>query len=170
VVITNLLFRLIRDDGAVVWLNGREVYRSNMPNGPITYQTFASAVVGGTDEQTYFTNILTVTNILSGSNLVAIEMHQADLTSSDLSLALELFGAGYIVPAPVAPPALAFDSTGANIFLRWPSSATGFNLYEAPSLPATWTLVGATPATTNNQKIVTIGTTNGSRFYRLSRP
>ena len=31
---TNLLIRLLRDDGAVVYLNGREVFRSNMPSAP----------------------------------------------------------------------------------------------------------------------------------------
>src|SRR4030095_5323755 len=32
---TNLILSLLRDDGAVVYLNGTEVFRSNLPNGPI---------------------------------------------------------------------------------------------------------------------------------------
>ena len=39
----------MRDDGAVVYLNGTEVFRSNMPTGTITYTTLASTTVGGTD-------------------------------------------------------------------------------------------------------------------------
>ena len=48
-VYTNLTFKLLRDDGAIVWLNGRELYRSNMPEAPaaITYLTTASTSVGG---------------------------------------------------------------------------------------------------------------------------
>src|SRR6185503_5391744 len=33
---------LLRDDGAVVYLNGTEVFRSNMPPGPISSGTVAS--------------------------------------------------------------------------------------------------------------------------------
>src|SRR5437867_2791395 len=50
----SLTLNLLRDDGAVVYLNGTEIRRDNMPAGPINYQTPASAVIGGADEQTYF--------------------------------------------------------------------------------------------------------------------
>src|SRR5881628_1979597 len=39
--ITGLHVRLLRDDGGVVYLNGQEIFRSNMPEGPISYQTVA---------------------------------------------------------------------------------------------------------------------------------
>src|SRR6185369_12826165 len=44
-VYTNLQFKLVRDDGAVVYLNGRELFRSNMPSTPIAYGTLASTSV-----------------------------------------------------------------------------------------------------------------------------
>jgi len=37
VTFTNLNLRLTRVDGAVVWLNGQEAFRTNLPAGPITY-------------------------------------------------------------------------------------------------------------------------------------
>ena len=42
-----LAIELLRDDGAVVYLNGTEIHRSNMPEGDIDYQTRASVAVGG---------------------------------------------------------------------------------------------------------------------------
>ena len=42
---TNLSVRLNRADGAVVWLNGQELYRVNLPAGPITNQTLATTLV-----------------------------------------------------------------------------------------------------------------------------
>lgn len=39
--IARLNVRLLRDDGAVVHLNGTEVYRSNLPGGTIGYRTLA---------------------------------------------------------------------------------------------------------------------------------
>ena len=45
--ITDLTLQLIRDDGAVVYLNGTEIYRNNMPSGTISYNTLASSAIGG---------------------------------------------------------------------------------------------------------------------------
>ena len=54
-LIANLTLRLMVDDGAVVYLNGVEVVRRNLPTTEITYQTLASVSVGGTDEQAFTT-------------------------------------------------------------------------------------------------------------------
>jgi hypothetical protein len=35
----DLILDLLRDDGAIVYLNGEEVFRSNMPEGPVNYLT-----------------------------------------------------------------------------------------------------------------------------------
>src|SRR5262249_12687674 len=37
--VTSLNLQLLRDDGAVVYLNGSDIYRNNMPGGPIGYLT-----------------------------------------------------------------------------------------------------------------------------------
>ena len=67
VVFTNLNFRLSRVDGAVVWLNGQEAFRTNMPAGPITYTNLASqpTVVLGAAYTFYPTNIA-VSNLPAG--------------------------------------------------------------------------------------------------------
>src|SRR5213592_4132507 len=44
--ISSLNLRLLRDDGAVVYLNGKEALRSNMPDGSITSETLAIQAVG----------------------------------------------------------------------------------------------------------------------------
>ena len=48
-VLTNFLVRLVRDDGALVYLNGVEIFRSNMPDGDVSYDDFAVEAVGGDD-------------------------------------------------------------------------------------------------------------------------
>ncbi len=47
VVITNLNFRLARADGAVVRLNGQEMFRTNLPSGPVAYTNLALAAMTG---------------------------------------------------------------------------------------------------------------------------
>lgn len=86
-----LKLRLLRDDGAIVYINGTEVKRSNMPDGEITYQTLASETVVGGDESRYFVYFLDPSVLNAGeSNVIAIEIHQVLKTSSDVSFDLEL--------------------------------------------------------------------------------
>lgn len=87
----SLIFKVLRDDGVVVYINGVEAFRSNMPNGNIDYTTLASGTVGGSDETTYYE--FRVDNTLTpGENTIAVELHQAEANSSDLSFDLEVEG------------------------------------------------------------------------------
>jgi hypothetical protein len=79
--------RLLRDDGAVVYLNGVEVFRSNMPGGTPGYRTLASSAI---DDSTFHLAGINPALLVSGANVVAVEVHQANGTSSDVSFDLEL--------------------------------------------------------------------------------
>jgi hypothetical protein len=88
--IDNLRARLLRDDGAVVYLNGVEVFRSNMPAGEILYTTPASAAVFGADELTFHVTQLNPALLVAGNNVIAVEIHQTGPNSSDTSFDFEL--------------------------------------------------------------------------------
>src|SRR5258707_9221981 len=49
-----LALGILRDDGVVVYLNGVEIYRNNMPTGSIDSGTFASTNVAAIAERTFF--------------------------------------------------------------------------------------------------------------------
>ncbi len=100
--IHSLTMRLLRDDGAVVYLNGAEVYRSNMPTGTVTYLTLASAAISGADESTFNSVPLSPSLLVNGTNVIAVELHQAAANSSDVSFNLELRGNVILNPPP--PP------------------------------------------------------------------
>ncbi len=78
------LLQLRRDDGAVVYLNGTELFRSNMPTGPIDFETTASDVVGG-DAESNWNDLSMAITLNPGVNLLAVEIHQISSTSSDIS-------------------------------------------------------------------------------------
>ena len=88
--ITSLRLELLRDDGAVAYLNGGEVARDNMPVGTISYLTPASTTVGGISEDTFFPHTLSPAEVSDGTNTMAVEIHQRTADSSDLSFALRL--------------------------------------------------------------------------------
>ncbi|MEX0643644.1 MAG: Ig-like domain-containing protein [Pirellulales bacterium] len=104
---TDLTLRLKRDDGAVVYLNGQQVARSNMPAGSITYTTLASVAVGGGDETVFYTLPIDRTKLQDGRNVLAVEVHQSAVNSSDISFDLELTA---IRPVPSDPPVAMADS------------------------------------------------------------
>jgi len=81
---------LRRDDGAVVYLNGTELFRSNMPAGEISYDTWSAGTASGGEEDALFSFEVAPSALRDGTNVLAVEVHQAAATSSDLSFELTL--------------------------------------------------------------------------------
>ncbi|HEY2952487.1 MAG TPA: Ig-like domain-containing protein, partial [Verrucomicrobiae bacterium] len=162
----SLNLRVLRDDGAVVFLNGVEVFRSNMPTGAVTYATYASSVVSGADETTtfYATN-LSPGLLINGTNVLAVEVHQANATSTDLSFDLEL-------SASPAPPRLTIARADSQVVLAWPVWATSFRVQSAAQLlpVAAWSNLLASVTTTNGQSRATVAVSSAQQFYRLTTP
>jgi len=71
-----------------------EVFRSNMSYEfpPLDYQAHALIAVGGAEESTFFYHRVNPKLFVNGTNVIAVEIHQSDLTSSDLSFDCELTG------------------------------------------------------------------------------
>lgn len=87
----NLVLKLVRDDGAVVYINGKEAARSNMPEGPVVYDTVALAAVSEGEETMVFEFPLVGTEYLkAGKNIVAVSVHQNGNNSSDIGFDLGL--------------------------------------------------------------------------------
>ena len=82
--VTPISFSSNFNDAVVIHLNGKEILRDNLPDGPITKNTLAVKAV------TPFTNtrrlefFISADQLISGENVWAIEVHQADATSDDL--------------------------------------------------------------------------------------
>jgi len=93
-----------RDDGAILYLNGREVARSNMPAGAVTATTLASANVAAPAESAFYAYTLDPTLLVKGTNTVAVEIHQSGPTSSDVSFDLRLTATRPDAPPPDTAP------------------------------------------------------------------
>ena len=90
-----LTLKLLVDDGCIVYLNGAEVVRRNMPAADVDYKTLATVAVGGTDESAFFTYHIPASGLVAGNNVLAVEVHQATANSSDLSFDLGLSGSSH---------------------------------------------------------------------------
>lgn len=88
---TSIQMNVLRDDGIVVYVNGTEVARDNMPAGVPVFGTLASANVAvGAAEAVRFT--LSPASFVAGNNTIAVEVHLRTNTSADMSFDMQLLG------------------------------------------------------------------------------
>jgi len=88
-LIRSAVVHLMRDDGAVVYLNGAEIVRDNLPAGPIDYLTWAP-LPADDDGRDYHPYPVPGTLFVAGRNVVAVEIHQLAPTSADIQFDLRL--------------------------------------------------------------------------------
>lgn len=86
----SLVFSNLIDDGAIYYLNGREIQRIGMAAGAVTYNTFANVTVGDATIYTVFTIPAAGSSIRIGNNVLAVETHNVNATSSDTVFATSL--------------------------------------------------------------------------------
>ncbi len=150
-VFGGLTVQLKRDDGGIVYLNGTNIFSSNMPQGPVNYLTRANLA---SDDGTVFYSTNAPASLLrQGTNTVAVEIHQESVTSSDISFDLAL----------EASPALVLRLVrfGADWLLTWDDLAAG--LEEAEELGGPWSAQEGTSPVLVDQGL-------WLKFYRLHKP
>jgi len=127
--IAALTVRYVRDDGCVIYLNGVEVVRSNMPAGAVTYTTRATASIGGADESAWLQAPIDPSLLVKGTNVLAVEIHQQSPTSSDVSFDLELQATEALAGAPgvglIAPANQSLSNFSAVTFRAMVSAPAG---------------------------------------------
>jgi exopolysaccharide biosynthesis protein len=154
------------DDGAVFYLNGHEIYRLRMDDPPadITSTTLAATFPCAGDAVTTCFDDFTLTGtaagfMVAGDNLLAVEVHNYNARSADITFGLDL---AVTEPSPVAPQ-LNVIRTNATSSLQW--TRGGFTLQQADSPEGPWTDVPG-PVISSPFTPDTTGTT---RFYRLHK-
>jgi hypothetical protein len=150
--VARLSMWLLRDDAAVVHLNGREVYRSSGLPSPqvqpvITYTNRAST----TFENQQDTATIAASNLVAGTNILAVEIHQESATSSDVSFDFELIG--------VPLPRVELLRIGSKGLLFWDDTAYG--LESAPEVTGPWSTVSGATSPYNLTPV------EPATFYRL---
>ncbi|MEN8230505.1 MAG: CotH kinase family protein [Bacteroidota bacterium] len=81
---------LLRDDGARVFVNGLVVIRDNMQRWAVGSNATAESVVDAPDESAWLHYTLNPALFRNGDNVIAVEIHQGAVTSSDISFDLQL--------------------------------------------------------------------------------
>lgn len=154
---SSLTFRFKCDDGAVIYLNGAQIMRANLP-AIYAFDTPALSEVAGTNEQG-FAQFTVPGNLVAPTNVVAVEVHQAATNDPDLSFDLELVGAVASATSDTLLPILStwkYNDGGTDLGTTWRDA--GFNDAAWPSGAGQLgygdgdegTVVGFGPATNKN--------------------
>jgi hypothetical protein len=153
-----------RDDGSVIYINGTEVNRNNMPTGTILNTTPASTACGddGATIQTFTVAAGTFTN---GNNTVAVEIHQNIGTSSDITLEFELLGVTFIPAATLIKGPYLQIGTQNSMIVRWETNiATDTKVaYGTSSVALTSSVTN--PAVSVNHSVSITGLSPYTKYY-----
>ncbi len=176
---------LRRDDGIIVYINGTERIRNNMPAGTVDYNTPASANAPD-DGNTVFTYSIPASAFLNGTNIIAAEVHNNSTTSSDLTFELELFANSASIPVITRGPYIQSTTAGSTI-LKWRTNiacdskvqwgaSSSFGRSATDAALATDHQVQVTGLTPNTKYFYSIGTTavvlqaNAANFFWTAPP
>ena len=131
--------RVRRDDGVIVYLNGLEIFRNNMPAGPVDHLTPAPTAV----EANSFVEYIIDDPILFGVgyNVIAAEVHQQSVVSEDLVFDAELIDDNTRMVAITSPADNSTVAIGSDVPITADAGpaadVTEVKFYEGANLLAT---------------------------------
>lgn len=161
----SLELQAVRDDGIVVYINGTEVWRNNMPGGTINNSTLASSTIAFGSESSWNTTNISASYLLTGANLIAVEIHQDATNSSDISFNLKLSG-------NETPPSATVDrgpylniGTANSMIVKWRTTqSTDSKVYYGTN-PAALTNVAVNPAFGTSHEVKITGLAPATVYY-----
>ncbi|HFC30830.1 MAG TPA: metallophosphoesterase family protein, partial [Oceanospirillales bacterium] len=183
ILYSQLSYGIVRDDGAVVYLNGVEIGRDNMPTGTIDYQTLASTTVAGGFETAYFVHNAIANLLVAGENVVAVELHQRSLSSSDLGFNFELLASSAIIErgpylqsqSPNSVVVKWRTTNAGNSRVIWGTDVNNLNQTASDATVSTEHEVKLTGLPANTTIYYAVGTTSGTftpigEHYKFKTP
>ncbi len=126
-----LELQLMCDDGAVVYINGAEVVRKNMPIGAISNNTKANKKSDEPLERLYWLYYVSKSVLKADTNVISVEVHQFDTLSSDLLFDLALNNRKY----KANPPAMG--CAGGTTHIACFTSVTPIEQIDTITIPST---------------------------------
>jgi hypothetical protein len=119
--VSDAVVSVIADDGAVVYLNGREIGRVRMPEGAVTQTSLATETVSpSTAAGARAVIVVPQGTLVDGPNILAVSVHTGDKEKPNMGFDLA-FTAARAAP-PKAVTGLSATSTADTVTLTWSAS------------------------------------------------
>lgn len=159
---SSLALDLLCDDGAVIYINGTQVHAYNMPS-TWNYTTYASSAIGGTDEGDYTTYYFSGSALVNGTNVIAVELHNATAGSSDLGFDMELYVASTNALLTRGP--YIQNTTDSTAIVRWRTNIPAPSSLQYGTTHGTYNTATDSTAFKTDHEIVVSGLTPNSKYY-----
>jgi phosphodiesterase/alkaline phosphatase D-like protein len=159
--IAALKLQLLRDDGAIVYLNGVEVARSNMPTGAVSDMS-ASAAVCCAEESQRFTIAVDPARLRTGTNVIAVELQRSESSTIDSSFDLSLTAS--TTPSITRGPYLQM-ATSNTMVVRWRTSVPTDSRVQYGTNPISLTSQANDATLTTEHKMRIYNLQSNTRYY-----
>lgn len=170
--VTGMIVNLQYDDGAAIYVNGTLVASTNLPGSWGNATPALSAAPESAGTYTWFPFPISTNPLVTGDNVIAVEIHQNSTNSSDVyfDLSLDTGGSGASLPPVQTNPAPAISNWTAYNDCAWKSDdatdVTSAYTTNNPGGLTSGTLVAETGETLTG---VTVNmTTSGSGFNHFA--
>ena len=156
----------IRDDGMVVYINGNEVWNDGVP-APFNYLTYANQTIGGATEDNWITTLIG-NYLVDGTNVVAVEIHQVNASSTDISFNFKLT-ANPDVPAEVVRGPYLQKGTDSKITIKYRTNTSTETIVNyGTSLGSLNSTVSDLTSKVNHEIEITGLTPNTKYYYEIA--
>ncbi len=165
-VVSNLTVHLRAEDGGIVYLNGTEVFRSNLPTGAVNYATLASGPAG-TNATQFLAASVAPSLLTVGVNYLAAEVHVASPTNTAMAFDLSLDTSA--APGNSTPSLISLRCVGNALDFCLPTTeGVTYYIEASPTLtPPQWTVVQTLVGDGSIVLVSNTITASPQQFYRV---
>lgn len=158
-----LLFSCYIDDGAVFYLNGMEIHRLRVPVGASSSTVASGFPCAGDAEclDEFKIPASSLPSLVDGDNVLAVEVHNYNVRSGDITFG---FALNRIDPIDPGPTSTVVQITLVKNGLEVTWEGTGGILQSSPSLDGPWA-----DTQSSSPKPVSIQPTETQQFYRVRK-
>lgn len=157
--------RLLRDDGAVVWLNGREIVRSNLRRADPVPSTPALYEVRKGTERRWYEFAVSPKELKAGENVLVVQVHQTGPKSPDVRFGLALVGWAAGAPCSVTRGPYLQRATPASVTVRWRTNVPCRSRVRFGTSATTLDRVADGDAATTEHKVIVRGLTPDHPYW-----
>ena len=151
---------MIIDDGAIVYIDGVEVFRSGMAAGAVSYLTLANT----TNDNAAVSTTITLAQLPTGNHTIAVEIHQVNVTSSDISFDLELKANIAGLVNVTRGPYLNL-ATQNSVHVRWRTNAASNSVVNYGLVDGTLSSSVVDNTLTTEHDVTITGLTNDTKYF-----
>ncbi|MFN3342782.1 MAG: metallophosphoesterase, partial [Flavobacteriales bacterium] len=162
---SSLLLEWVKDDGIIIYINGNEVLRQNMPTGPVNYQSLAPGTIAWPNEDDWNSATISAAHLVAGTNVIAAEIHQDSPSSSDISFNLRLSGNTSPLNATVVRGPYLQNGNQQHIIVRWRTNVPGDSKVRYGISPLNLNLTATNTQFSTEHEVVITGLQPETKYY-----